>query len=88
MDKKDILRVKDMILNCADRLELIQALILCRAEVFTSGVYSERICLSDGLLVLVGEQLDSLVNDLRLLVESGFDCHTNFINELTDCIDF
>lgn len=69
----NIRRVKDEILNYADRLEVLQALVFCRMDIFTTGVYSERVCLSDGILSLVGEQLDSLVNDFRLLVESGFD---------------
>lgn len=61
--------VKDSISDFADRLELIQALVFCRMDIFSSGVYSERVCLSDELLKLVEEQLDSLTNDLRLLVE-------------------
>lgn len=61
--------VKDSISDFADRLELIQSLVFCRMDIFNSGVYSERVCLSDELLKLVEEQLDSLTNDLRLLVE-------------------
>ena len=68
-----IRRIKDRLLDVSDRLELIHALILNREDVYTSGVYSERVCLSEEVLELADEQLDSLVNDLRLLVESGFD---------------
>ena len=68
-----IRRVKDTILDCANRLELVQALILYRMDIFTTGVYSERACLSEEVLELADEQLDSLVNDLKLLVESGFE---------------
>ena len=73
MTDRNIRRVKDEILNYADRLEVLQALVFFRMDIFTTGVYSERVCLSDGILSLVGEQLDSLVNDFRLLVESDFD---------------
>ena len=73
MTDRNIRRVKDEILNYADRLEVLQALVFFRMDIFTTGVYSERVCLSDGLLSLVGVQLDSLVNDFRLLVESDFD---------------
>ncbi|MDE5583138.1 MAG: hypothetical protein K2J08_05495, partial [Ruminococcus sp.] len=65
--------IKDRLLDCSDRLELIYALILNREEIYTSGIYSERVCLSEEVLELADEQLDSLVNDLRLLVESGFN---------------
>lgn len=72
-NKIAIRRIKDRILSCADRLELIQALIFNREEIYTTGVYSERVCLSEGVLELADEQLDSLVNDLRILIESGFN---------------
>ncbi|MDE5584192.1 MAG: hypothetical protein K2J08_10880 [Ruminococcus sp.] len=72
-NKIAIRRIKDRLLNCSDRLELIYALILNREEIYTSGIYSERVCLSEEVLELADEQLDSLVNDLRILVESGFN---------------
>ena len=72
-NKIAIRRIKDRLLDCSDRLELIYALILNREEIYTSGIYSERVCLSEEVLELADEQLDSLVNDLRLLVESGFN---------------
>lgn len=72
MDKRDIRRVKDTILHYADLLEVVQALIFNRTEIYTTGVYSERICLSDEIVELSQNILDSLVNDFRLLVESGF----------------
>lgn len=72
MDKRDIRRVKDKILHYADLLELVQALIFNRAEIYTTGVYSERVCLSDEIVELSQNILDSLVNDFRLLFESGF----------------
>lgn len=72
-NKRCIRRIKDTIIDYIDRLELMQALILYRMEICTTGVYSERICLSDEVLELVDEQLDSLINDFKLLVESGFD---------------
>lgn len=70
MDNKEIRRLKDNISIASDRLQLVHALIFCRMDIFTSGIYSERVCVSDELLELACEQLDSLVNDLRLLVES------------------
>ena len=73
MNNRTIIRVKDEILDCSNRLELIQALILNRMDIYTTGIYSERVCLSEEVLELADEQLDSLVNDLRLLVESGFN---------------
>lgn len=82
MNSIAIRRIKDRLLNCSDRLELIQALILNREDIYTSGVYSERVCLSEEVLALADEQLDSLVNDLRLLVESGFD-----FNDVSDVPD-
>ncbi|MCM1316494.1 MAG: hypothetical protein NC244_14120 [Alistipes senegalensis] len=72
MTDRNIRRVKDRILDCSNRLELVQALILYRMDIFTTGVYSERVCLSEEVLELSEELLDSLVNDFRLLVESGF----------------
>lgn len=72
-NKRCIRRIKDTIIDYTDRLELMQALISYRMEICTTGVYSERICLPDEVLELVEEQLDSLVNDFKLLVESGFD---------------
>ena len=80
MNNRTIRRVKDEILDCSNRLELIQALILNRMDIYTTGIYSERVCLSEEVLELADEQLDSLVNDLRLLVESGF----NF-DDVPDC---
>ena len=76
----NVRRVKDRILDCSNRLELIQALILNRMDIYTTGIYSERICLSEEVLELADEQLDSLVNDLRILVESGFD-----FDDVPDC---
>ena len=80
MTDRNIRRVKDRILDCSNRLELIQALILNRMDIYTTGIYSERVCLSEEVLELADEQLDSLVNDLRLLFESGF----NF-DDVPDC---
>jgi len=73
MADRNIRLIKDEILDYAKRLELVQALILYRMDIFTTGVYSERVCLSEEILELSEEILDSLVNDLRILVESGFD---------------
>ncbi len=73
MADRNIRRIKDEILDYAKRLELVQALILYRMDIFTTGVYFERVCLSEEILELSEEILDSLVNDLRILVESGFD---------------
>lgn len=83
-NKIAIRRIKDRLLDCSYRLELIHALILNREEIYTSGIYSERVCLSEEVLELADEQLDSLVNDLRILVESGFD----FDDDSDDVPDF
>lgn len=80
MTKKNILRVKDKILRYTDRLEVLQALVFYRMDIFTTGIYSERVCLSENILSLVEEQLDSLINDFRLLVESGF-----VLDDVPDC---
>lgn len=70
MDNKEIRRLKDEILNYADTLEVVQALIFSRFDIYTTGIYSERVCLSEDVLELSQKILDSLVNDFRLLAES------------------
>lgn len=84
MTDRNIRRVKDKILDYSNRLELVQALILCRMDIFTTGVYSERVCLSEEILELSEELLDSLVNDFRLLVESGFVEEVE-LDDVPDC---
>lgn len=43
MDNKEIRFLKDNILDYANRLELVQALILNRMDIYTTGIYSERV---------------------------------------------
>lgn len=70
MEDEKIMILKHDILDCSKRLELVQALILNRMDIYSTGVYSDRVCLSDEFLELSVKILDSLANDLNLLIEN------------------
>lgn len=60
----------DLLIDVAFRVELCEALIRCRSSIRSSGVYSSSEVLSDEIFELVSEQLDSVVNRLRVFSES------------------